>query len=179
MTQTETPDGPVVAAEANEMMRTAKSLHRFVKQVNENGYLDAKSDVLLFEGAFVAVPVLLAFATELALKALLYRGGNENRKKTHDLAHIYKKLDRKLRDAIEKKVLIPYPPHLVKVLRLDIMPDYMPVSGILAYHKVDWRYLHESRKDGESQEKSFHTGALERVLTAIVAVYDERHSDRR
>ena len=182
MTQTEIPDDPVVASETNEMMRTAKSLYRFVKQVNENEYFDAKSDILLFEGAFVAVPILLAFATELALKALLYRGGYEKREKTHDLARIYKKLDRSLRDAIEEKVPIPYPSHLVKALKLDISPDCMPVSDILGYHKdafVDWRYLHESRKYGESQEKSFHTGVLGRVLTAIFAVYDERYSDRR
>ena len=182
MTQPKTPHCPVVATETNEMIRTARSLHRFVKKVNENGYYDTKSDILLFEGAFVAVPILLAFATELALKALLYRGGYEKREKTHDLARIYKKLDKELRDAIEEKVPIPYPPHLVKALQLDILPDCMTVNDILEYHKdafMDWRYLHERHISEESQEKSFHTGVLERVFAAIIAVYDESYSHRR
>ena len=182
MTQPKTPDGPVVAAETNEMIRTARSLHRFVKKVDENGYYDAKSDVLLFEGTFVAVPVLLAFATELALKALLYRGGYEKREKTHDLARIYKKLDKELCDAIEEKVPITYPPRLVKALKLDILPDCMTVNDILEYHRdafMDWRYLHERHSREKSQGKTFHTSVLERVFVAIVAVYDESYSDRR
>ncbi len=122
MTQFESSGSPLDAAEIGEMMRTARSLRHFVKKVEKNDFFDVRSDVLLFEGTFIAVPVLLAFAMELALKALLYRGGHTKLEKTHDLGCLYKKLSKELRDRIEEKTPLPYPRELVETLRLDVSP---------------------------------------------------------
>ena len=178
MTRFAKSDSPLDAVDINEMMRTAMSLRHFVKKVEKNDFFDAKSDALLFEGTFVAVPVLLAFAIELALKALLYRGGHTKLEKTHDLGCLYEKLSKELRDRIEEKTPIPYPRELVNVLGLDSSPHSMPASKLLEYHKdafVEWRYLYEKQKGGKHGGRSFHRGALDRVLNSIISVYDENY----
>ena len=106
MTQFEKSDGPPDVFEIDEMMRTARSLRHFVKKVEEHGFFDAKSDMLLFEGSFVAIPVLWAFVMELALKALLYHGGHTKVEKTHDLRYLYEKLNKEIRDCIENQTCL-------------------------------------------------------------------------
>ena len=173
MAHSERPD----AFEADVKMRTAKSLRHFVKQVEKRGFYDPQSDALLFEGTFMAVPVLTAFAVELALKALLYRDGHA-RCKTHDLGRLYKELDKELRASIEKKVPTPYPNSLTKALHFDIFPDYMPVGKLLEYHATsftDWRYLYEN--SGGKEQTSFHQAALDRALTAIISAYEEKYGN--
>ncbi len=168
----EKPDGPVETAETDEMIRTAISLHRFVNKVDENGCFHTERDIFLFEGAFLAIPILLAFATELALKALLYRGGREKHARTHDLAKIYKKLNKELRDSIEEKS-----PPSPKVSGIETSPEFMSVSEILEFHSnafKGWRYLHENR----NLNKRFHNAALDRVLASILAVHDEKYGGR-
>ena len=182
MTQFENSGSPLDAAEIDEMMRTARSLRHFVKKVEKNDFFDARSDVLLFEGTFIAVPVLLAFAMELALKALLYRGGHTKLEKTHSLGCLYKKLSKELRDRIEEKTPLPYPRELVEALRLDVSPHSMPVSKLLEYHKdafVEWRYLYEKQNKGIRRGRSFHRGELDRVLNSIISVYDENYDSRQ
>lgn len=178
MTQLEKSDGPPDVFEIDEMMRTARSLWHFVKKVEEHDFFDAKSDMLLFEGSFVAIPVLRAFVMELALKALLYRGGHTKLEKTHDLGYLYKKLNKELRDCIENRTPSPYPHELAEALGYDMFPDCMPVDKLLDYHKdafVEWRYLYE-KQDGEKRgNQSFHHGALDGVLNAILSVYDENY----
>ena len=182
MPQFEKSDGPTDVFEIDEMMRTARSLWHFVKKVEERDFFDAKSDMLLFEGSFVAIPVLRAFVMELALKALLYRGGHTKIEKTHDLGYLYEKLSKELRDCIENRTPIPYPRELAETLGYDMSPDCMPVDKLLDYHKdafVEWRYLYENR-DGEKRgNQSFHDGALDRVLNAILSVYDENYGGCR
>ena len=178
MTRFEKSDGPPDVFEIDEMMRTARSLRHFVKKVEKNDSFNARSDMLLFEGTFIAVPVLSAFAMELALKALLYRGGHTKLERTHDLGCLYEKLSKESRDRIEEKVPIPYPRELAEALGYDMFPDCMPVSKLLEYHKdafVEWRYLYENRNNGKHRDRSFHRGALDRVLNAIISVYDENY----
>ena len=178
MTRFEKSDGPLDAVEIDEMMRIARSLRHFVKKVEKNDFFDARSDMLLFEGTFIAVPVLLAFAMELALKALLYRGGHTKLERTHDLGCLYEKLSKESRDRIEEKTPIPYPRELAEALGYDMFPDCMPVGKLLEYHKdafVEWRYLYENRNNGKHRDRSFHRGALDRVLNSIISVYDENY----
>ena len=161
-------------------MRTAKSLQHFVKQLEKRGFSKPQSDALLFEGTFIALPVLTAFAVELALKALLYRDGHA-KCETHDLGRLYKKLDKKLRTSIEKnekKMPAPYPHSLMKTLHFDIFPDYMPVGKLLEYHATsftDWRYLYEN--SGSKEQAPFHQAALDRALTAIISAYEEKYGN--
>lgn len=180
MTQFEKSDSPLDSVDIYEMMRTARALRHFVKKVEKNDFFDVRSDMLLFEGTFVAVPVLLAFAMELALKALLYRGGHTKLEKTHDLGCLYEKLSKESRDRIEEKTPIPYPRELLEALGPGVSPDCMPVSKLLEYHKdafVEWRYLHEYRNNGKHRDRSFHQGALDRVLNSIISVYDENYDN--
>ena len=173
MAHSERPD----AFEADTTMRAAKSLLHFVKQVEKKGFSDPKSDILLFEGAFMALPILTAFAVELALKALLYRDGHA-RHKTHNLGRLYEKLDRELRDSIEKKMPTPHPRNLIKALHFDVFPDYMPVGKFLEHHATsftNWRYLYEN--SGGEEQASFHQAALDRALTAIISVYEEKYGN--
>ena len=165
-------------------MQTARSLRHFVKKVEKKGFFDAHSDILLFEGAFVAVPVLWAFAVELALKAVLYRGGHPKEERTHDLGHLYEKLNKEVRDRIEERMLIPASRDMINALDLDVYPDYMSVGKLLEHYKnafVDWRYLYENRDRirgrRSPRRSSFHHGALDRALTAIISVYDEDYSN--
>lgn len=174
MTQFEKSDGPFNIFEIDEIMQTARSLQHFANKVQKRDFFDAK-DILLFNGTFVAIPVLLAFATELALKALLYRGGYKKSIKTHDLGNLYEKLDKEIQDHIEKKNPIPDPHGLGKVLGFDILPNHMPIRKLLHYHKdtfQEWRYLYENKNNGNM---AFYHGALNRVLDAIVSVYYETY----
>ena len=182
MTQFEKSDGPFGSFESDEMMRTARSLQRFVRKIQKNGFFDAKSDILLFDGTLVAIPVLLAFATELALKALLYRGGHKKLERTHNLIHLYEKLNKELRNRIEEKKPIFDPYELVKFSGSDTLSCHTPVGKVLNYHKdafKEWRYLHENHNNERYYNMSFHQGALDRVLDAIISVYDENYGRHR
>ena len=62
---------------------------QYVAKELERNQENSKQDTLLFLGVFVAVPVLLALATEVALKAWLYREGKEAHDRRHNLLYLY------------------------------------------------------------------------------------------
>ena len=70
---------------------------------------NSKHDTLLFSGVFMAVPVLLALATEIALKAWLYKEKKETPDRRHDLLDLYDDLGEITRKRLEAKV--PEVPH--------------------------------------------------------------------
>ena len=55
------------------MISNAKSLQRVVKELERNGFKAPQADPLLFSGVFLASPILLTFAIEIALKVWLFR----------------------------------------------------------------------------------------------------------
>ena len=70
------------------MMIYARGLQELVRSFKND--VDPSSNVALFEGQFIAGPVLLAFAMELALKAWWAKENkNSDIPKTHDLLKLF------------------------------------------------------------------------------------------
>ena len=69
--------------DTDSMIWRAMSLQRAARELERNQD-NSKHDTLLFSGVFIAVPVLLALATEIALRAWLYREGKESPDLRHD-----------------------------------------------------------------------------------------------
>ena len=79
------------------MMFHARALQELVKSFGTG--VDPSTNVALFQGQFIAAPVLLAFAMELALKAWWARENkNSDIPKTHDLLKLLDKLNEGTRD---------------------------------------------------------------------------------
>ena len=55
----------------DSMIEHAASVQRVAKELEKNGHEAAQSDIWLFRGTFLPVPILLSLETEIALKAWL------------------------------------------------------------------------------------------------------------
>ena len=93
------------------MLDTAKSLHH-VANALDSDRKSTPSDHLTIKGAFVAVPVLLTLATELALKTWYCRELKQPPPKCHDLLYLFDALppavQARLADALPE---VPDPVH--------------------------------------------------------------------
>ena len=87
-------------ADSMIMIRNAKALQRVVKELEKNKPKPSPSDgwgkwnrdtedQLLFMGRFLAVPNLLSFAIEIALKAWQCRERQKAPERTHDLLKLF------------------------------------------------------------------------------------------
>ncbi len=110
-----------------------------------------------------AAPVLLALATELALKAWQCRERNgEAPDKTHDLAELFDALGDDARTLLE----LAMPAHP------DPMARFVPVySGIREALKVNGKLFETWRYPYEHPGLTAETGALKAALAAIVDTY--------
>lgn len=148
------------------MILTAKSLQHLVKELGQLQGLP-QSGSLLFEGKFVAVPVLLTLATEIALKALQCQERQAKPDRCHDLLKLFEGLEKDTQVRLAEKlpeVLHPIP---------GAPPVEPGVKATLNFHRKvfeEWGYLYESGR-GE-----FQTTELDKVLTAIIETYDETAS---
>lgn len=111
------------------MIANAKSLQRVVTTLDPNGSTSPQSDPLLFSGVFIASPVLLSLAIEIALKA----GQGQEQKRapdhTHDVLKLFESLKQETQETLE-----------------DRMRAVEPLRKLLSSHKdtfKEWRYLHE------------------------------------
>ena len=77
-----------ISLDTDSIIERAMSLQYVAKELERNQE-NSKQDTLLFLGVFVAVPVLLALATKVALKAWLYREGKEAPDRRHNLLYLY------------------------------------------------------------------------------------------
>ena len=139
------------------MIWNAKSLQRVAKELREERLKDPESDLLLFEGMFLAGPILLSLAIEIALKAWQCRERKGKPEKTHDLLELFDGLEQDTRKLFEEGML-----------------SFEPLPEILRSHKdarTHWRYSYED------PFAHFNTSALDRALTVILNAYDERWSD--
>ncbi len=183
-------ENPETISIANSMILSAKSLQHVTKELDgQNKLGSSQSDPLLFHGTFVAIPVLLSFAVEIALKALLYLESKAGPHLTHDLLELYKKLSESSKKLIKEKI----PPHKLLSMasewdtniRESLMLSRANPSGsnyeseldkalksTLCFHRkafVDWRYLHEG-----SHGQQFFDPALHIVLTAVIGTCDKK-----
>ena len=122
------------------------------------------TDHLLFSGKFLAVPILLALATEIALKAWQCRERKGKPDNSHDLLRLFDGLGEATRTRLAAKL-----PELPNPL-----PGFPPIRPgmreTLRAHKeavVHWRYLYENSTG------MFQTAAIEEVLAATIDVYDK------
>ena len=82
------------------MMSYARGLQELVRSFG-NG-VDPSSNAALFEGQFIARPVLLTFAMELALKAWWAKENKDSDiPKTHDLLKLFDGLNEDTRTRLE------------------------------------------------------------------------------
>ena len=100
-----------------------------------------QKDLLPFTASFQAAPLLLAFATELALKAFICSERPGAPPKIHDLYHLYEALQSDTQTCLNTRFQILHPdsPHLL----FAPDPDGKPVRAILYSHRNmfnEWRY---------------------------------------
>ena len=116
-------------------------------------------------GMYLAEPILLSLAIEIALKAWQRQERQEAPEPTHDLLKLFEGLKPETQELLQAKITAiadePVGGTLSKGLR-----------ELLCAHKnahTDWRYLYEA-----SGAKMFETLALRQVLRVIINAYRER-----
>ena len=72
------------------MICNAKSLQEVANHLDAD--MELQSDSFLFHGIIMTAPILMALATEIALKALQCQEQEEPPKRTHDLLKLFKGL---------------------------------------------------------------------------------------
>ena len=143
--------------EADFLIANAKSFQCVVTELEEHGSKSPPSDELLFSGVFLASPILLLLAIELALKAWLCQEQKRDPDRTHDLLVLFGSLEQETKELLGEG-----------------MPSFEPLRKILRTHRnahTHRRYIHEKPR-GE-----FHTGALKRALTVIINAYEKGWGD--
>ena len=167
---------------ADSMIENAKSLQRVANELDKNGQEAEQSDPWLFQGVFLASPILLSLATEIALKAWQYSERGRAPDRTHDLLKLFDSLKKDTREMLESKMR-KLSPHSVwaehpstqdlnRVLQDMLGARIDPLRKVLCSHCdafQRWRYLYEK----ESFAK-FETAEIDRALTVLIDAYYER-----
>ena len=145
------------------MMFAARALQALVRSFG-NG-VDPSSNVALFEGQFIARPVLLTLAMELALKAWWAKENRgSNTPKTHDLLNLFDRLNEDTRTGLESAhPEIPHPLRGFRPLRPGLRS--LLASNNTAF--VKWRYLHEH------SSARFPEGEFDEALSAVIREFDQ------
>jgi len=144
------------------MMFSARALQELVRSFGDG--VDPSSNAALFEGQFIARPVLLTFAMELALKAWWAKEnmGSEV-PKTHDLLKLFDGLNEDTRTRLEiAHPEIPHPYRGFSPIRVSLRS--MLDSSSDAF--VEWRYLHEL------SSARFPIGEFNEALSSVIGEFD-------
>ena len=168
--QEERPAAPEGAnLDTYSMIWNAKSLQSVVKKLEWNEAESPEADPFLFQGAFLAGPILLSLATEIALKALLFLEQEKDPPHIHDLLKLFEQLEPDTQKLLRSEM--PGRPDI-----LEVSPfDYGSLPEILWSHRdahTHWRFLHEKPTG------VFRTGELNQALTVIINAYEKRWGDR-
>lgn len=144
------------------MMFAARALRELVRSLRND--VDPSANAALFEGQFIARPVLLALAMELALKAW---GARENENgaipKTHDLLKLFDGLNEDTRTRLESA--LPEIPHPCRGFR-PIRPGLRSMLDCNRDAFVQWRYLHEH------SSARFPDGEFNEALSSVIGEFD-------
>ena len=152
------------------MICHAKSLQEVANHLSADMEPEPMSENYLFSGKFMSVPILMALATEIALKALQCQERKSSPMYTHDLLELFEGLSENTQTRLEEEL----PSQLDSVsLRLRIQ-DFFPVGAgmrkVLEFHRcsfMNYRYRYESPGG------SFYPPALDEALTVIINTYDQ------
>ncbi|MEM8792922.1 MAG: hypothetical protein AAGE80_14980 [Pseudomonadota bacterium] len=151
------------ATDANSIMFDAQSLYALVELCD--GTTISTQNHFLFRGQFIASPVLLSFAMELALKAWWVRENvSRDVPKTHNLLKLFNGLSDETRGRLESAH--PEIPNMHKALA----PVRRGLKSLLEANQskfVEWRYLYEMSRG------SFPTGEFSEALSAVFADWSE------
>ena len=147
------------------MIERAKGLQRVANELDRNK-TSPESDSLLFEGELIAVPILMALAMEIALKAWQCRERNGKPHRSHNLLELFDGLEEKTQARLEARMPDVLDPYLG-----SRSPPVMPgLRKTLSYHSdafERWRYVYEVRA------AYFETPRFKEALTAVIEVYEE------
>lgn len=170
-----------VSWDAGSMIENAKSLQRVAKELEKNGGETLRSDTRLFHGKFLAVPILLSLATEIALKAWWCRERNKAPKRTHDLLKLFDVLKQDTQEMLEARMrkLSPHSVWAAEPGMQNLNPDLQdmlgakmhPLRDVLDAHRnanMHWRFLYEKPRG------LFETAEIDRALTVIIGSYHEK-----
>ena len=152
--------------DTDRMIRHAKALQEVAKHValRQDDDTDPLED--LFIGKLLAHPILLALATEIALKALRCRERKGPPDHGHDMVELFDALSEDTRGRLQARLPVqpdPFGAHLVQ-------PFGAGMRKVLEFHRdtfETWRYLYE--------QTSIRTWPpqLDEALTAIIETYND------
>ena len=89
--------------DTDSMIWNANSLQHVVNEL-ERHKVSYQSNPLLFSGTFLAAPILLVLATEIALKAWQCRERKGKPEKTHDLLKLFNGLGTRTQEILEARM---------------------------------------------------------------------------
>ena len=151
------------------MIENAKSLQRVAKELQEKSAASIESDSLLFQGQFLAGPILLSLAVEIALKALLCQEQKKEPPRTHDLLELFQHLEQGTQESLQA--------HMPGLTMLPVgLPEgalypHESLPELLWAHRdahTHWRYMHEKLW------ATCRPGQLDQALTVIINSYSKR-----
>ena len=141
------------------VIEDAKALQRVVKELDGEGSQSVESDLLLFQGKFLAKPILLSLAIEIALKAWQRRERQGAPDLGHDLLQLFEGLEEATQKRLEAKMPALVDPLLGETLRKGL-------RELLCSHRdafIKWRYPYEGDEEG-SIFKTFEHSVVHQAL---------------
>ena len=163
------------------MIRSARSLQRVANELGMNSYETDSSDECSVEGKFLACPILLSLATEIALKAWQCSERQAPPERTHDLLILFKSLKQDTQEMLEARMRKVSPWSMnaeqsgMREAPRDIQDMFLarthPLRDVLSDHSdanVRWRFLYERHME------TFETSEIDNALTVIIDAYNER-----
>ena len=152
--------------EPDSMIQNATALQRVAKELN--GLSRPNSDPLLFEGEFLAVPILLSLATEITLKAWQCRERQEAPDRSHDLLKLFRLLKPDTQERLDA-IRLPIGRATGCETPENLRTGFQSLSQLLCANRDTferWRYLYE-----QSFGQSFDTALIDQALTEIINAY--------
>ena len=145
------------------MVSQARSLQEVARHLKPDAESD-DWDGVLFTGKVIAGPILLALATEIALKALQCRerGGAPDR--THDLLDLFDELTKPTQSWLDAN----YPRNPILFDDSQFPPVVAGMRETLKQHRsafLNWQYVHETSR------ANFYNTVIDQALTTILKRY--------
>ena len=167
--------------DTHSMIWSARSLQRVANELEKNVHETESSDERLVEGKFLACPILLSLATEIALKAWQCSERQEPPDRTHDLLKLFESLKQDTQEMLEARMrnvsrwsVNAGQPGLRESNR-DVQDMFLarthPLRDALSDHSdanMRWRFLYERSSE------TFETSEIDSALTVIIDAYNER-----
>ena len=152
------------------MICNAKSLQKVANHLVADMEPESNSENILFSGKYMSVPILMALATEIALKALQCQERKSSPMYTHDLLELFEGLSEDTQIRLEEGLPSQLDPISLRLRIQDFFPAGAGMRKVLEFHRYSfkhWRYKYEKRGG------SFFSPALNEAFTVIINTYDQ------